>query len=58
MSVWLNGKKVCVETESNKDIKDDVILDTNKRYRVFLEEMTGYTARERQAKAKKKVQGD
>lgn len=58
MSVWLNSKKVCVETESNKDIPDDVILDTNKRYRVFLEEMTGYTAKERQAKIKKEVQGD
>jgi hypothetical protein len=47
-----------VETESNKDVKDDVILDTNKRYRVFLEGATGYTAKERLAKAKKEVQGD
>lgn len=58
MSVWLNGKKVCVETESNKDTNDDVIIDTNKRYRVFLEELTGYNAKERLAKAKKEVQGD
>jgi len=58
LGVWLNGKKVCVETESNKDTKDDVILDTNKRYRVFLEEMTGYKAKERLAKAKKEVQSD
>lgn len=46
-----------MEAEYNKDVKDDVILDTNKRYRVFLEDATGYTAKERLAKAKKEVQG-
>ncbi len=56
--VWVDKKKLCVETESNKDVTDEVILDTNKRYRVFLEEATGYTAKERLAKAKKAVQGD
>ena len=47
-----------METESNKGANDEVIMDTNKRYRVFLEEATGYTARERLKKAKKEVQGD
>lgn len=57
LTVWLDNKKLCVDTESSKDARDDVILDTNKRYRVFLEEATGYTAKERLAKAKKEVQG-
>jgi hypothetical protein len=57
LTVRVDNKKLCVETESNKDVKDDVILDTNKRYRVFLEEATGYTSKERLAKAKKEVQG-
>jgi hypothetical protein len=56
LTVWVDNKKLCVGTEYNKDVKDDVILDTNKRYRVFLEEATGYTAKERLAKAKKEVQ--
>ena len=47
-----------VDSESNKEAKDDIIMDTNKRYRVFLEEVTGYTAKERLKKAKKEVQGD
>jgi hypothetical protein len=47
-----------VETEASKGIADDAIIDTNKRYRVFLEEATGYTAKERLKKAKKEVQGD
>lgn len=47
-----------METEANKGANDEVIMDTNKRYRVFLEEATGYTAKERLKKAKKDVQGD
>ncbi len=58
LSVWVDKKKLCVDTQSNKEAKDDIILDTNKRYRIFLEEATGYTAKERLAKAKKAVQGD
>lgn len=46
-----------MDSESNKDVKDNVILDTNKRYRDFLEEATGYTAKERLKMAKKEVQG-
>ncbi len=57
LTVWVNNKKLCVESESNKDVKDDVILDTNKRYRVFLDESTGYTSKERLKMAKKEVQG-
>ncbi len=58
LTVWIDDKKLCVETESSKDAKDEEILDTNKRYRVFLEEATGYSAKERLKKAKKDVQGD
>ncbi len=56
LTVWLDEKMLCVDTESNKDVKDEVFLDTNKRYRVFLEEATGFTAKERLKKAKKEVQ--
>ncbi len=57
LTVGLDKKKLCVDTESNNEVADDVILDTNKRYRVFLQEVTGYSAKERLAKAKKEVQG-
>ncbi len=58
LTVWVDNKKLCVETESNKEVKDEQILDTNKRYRDFLEEATGFSAKERLKKAKKEVQGD
>ncbi len=57
LTVWVDNKKLCVDTESNREAKDEMVLETNKRYRVFLEEATGYSAKERLAKAKKEVQG-
>lgn len=58
MAVAIENKKLCVETESGKGIADEIIIDTNKRYRVFLEEATGYTSKERLKNFKKEVQGD
>lgn len=57
LTAWIDNRKLCVETESSMDAEDDVILDTNKRYRLFLEEATGYSAKERVAKAKKEAGG-
>lgn len=52
---WFNGKKLCVDTVSAEGVSDDVILDTNRRFRKFLEKATGYTAKQRLEKAKKEV---
>jgi len=57
LSVSIENKKLRVDSESNKEIKDNEVLDTNKRFRIFLEETTGYTAKERLKQAKKAVQG-
>ncbi|MCE8422834.1 MAG: DUF5611 family protein [Candidatus Methanoperedens sp.] len=56
LGISIDKKKLIVDSESNKDITDDVFLDTNKRFRVFLEEATGYTSKERLKMAKKEVQ--
>ena len=58
LGISIVNKRLCVETESSKGAADEVIMDTNKRYRVFLEEATGYTAKERLKRAKKDVTGD
>lgn len=58
LSVSIENKKLHVDSESNKEIKDNEVLDTNKRFRIFLEETTGYSAKERLKQAKKAVQGD
>lgn len=59
LKAWVENKSLFVETLSDPTVKDDkVILDTNKRFRDFLEEATGYTAKERLKMAKKAVQGE
>ncbi len=50
------AKTLVVDTESDTSVDDDqVILDTNRRFRQYLEYVTGYSAKERAKKAKKVV---
>jgi hypothetical protein len=57
LEVWLGegGKTIVVDTQSNTDVADDVIIDTNRRFRDYLLAVTGYTAKERAKKAQKSV---
>ena len=57
LTISIDNKKLRVDSDSNKQINDNEILDTNKRFRSFLEEATGYTAKDRLKMAKKAVQG-
>jgi hypothetical protein len=51
------GKSVSVDTVSRKDADEATILDTNRRFRRFLDQVTGFTSRERVKRAKKAVEG-
>lgn len=53
--VSINGKKLSVITESDLSADDATVMDTNKRFRNFLEKATGYTAKQRLQMAKKEV---
>jgi hypothetical protein len=53
--VSITGKKLTVTTESVIGADDVVAMDTNKRFRNFLEKATGYTAKQRLQMAKKEV---
>lgn len=55
IEVWIENKKLNVLTESAPGASDDLVLDTNKRFRNFLEKATGYTAKQRLQMAKKEV---
>ncbi len=55
MKVQIDGKKLCVDTESNTDVDVGEVSDTNRRFRRFLDAATGYTAKERVKKMKKSV---
>ncbi|MBN1324004.1 MAG: DUF5611 family protein [Methanotrichaceae archaeon] len=56
ITVRLDGKKMNVVTEANPEADDAEILDTNHRFRNFLEKATGYTAKQRLKMAKKEAQ--
>lgn len=47
-----DGKSVIIDTESDINAGDDVILDTNKRYRRYLDAITGFSTKERVKRAK------
>jgi hypothetical protein len=55
IEVSIAGKKLIVNTESSDEVGDEMILDTNKRFRNFLERATGYTAKQRLQQAKKEA---
>ncbi len=56
IAVWIEGKKMTVITEPDSDAGDELILETNKRFRKFLEKATGYNAKQRMKKAKQEAQ--
>jgi len=52
ISTGKGGKTLVVDTVSDIRATDDVILDTNRRFRRYLDEVTGYSTKERVKKAK------
>jgi len=52
------GKAIVVNTISRKDADEATILDTNRRFRTFLDRVTGFTSKERVKRAKKAVEGE
>jgi len=50
------GKSVTVHTVSRKDAEEATILETNRRFRTFLDRVTGFTSKERVKRAKKAVE--
>jgi hypothetical protein len=52
------GKTVTIDTVSRRDADEATILDTNRRFRTFLDRVTGFTSKERVKRAKKAVEGE
>lgn len=47
LKVWIDNGKLFVKSEANIEATDEVILDTNRRFRRFLDDATGYSTKER-----------
>jgi hypothetical protein len=52
VSVGKDGKSVIIDTESDLSASDEVIIDTNKRFRKYLDAITGFSTKERVKRAK------
>ena len=55
VSIGPGSKSVFIDTESDITAPDDVIIDTNKRFRIFLDAVTGFSTKERVKRAKSVV---
>ncbi|QLH75357.1 MAG: DUF5611 family protein [Methanomassiliicoccales archaeon] len=51
----LSKSSLFVSTQMKKDVTPEVGAETIKRYNIFLEKATGYTAKERAKRAQKKA---
>jgi hypothetical protein len=49
------SKSVIIDTESDITAPDDVIIDTNRRFRTYLDAVTGFSTKERVKRAKSVV---
>jgi hypothetical protein len=50
--VGAGGRSVIIDTASDLNVTDEVILDTNRRFRKYLDAVTGFSTKERVKRAK------
>jgi len=56
LRLWIENKKLYAESKTNLKVSDEIAFKTLKTYNKFLEELTGYTAKERQKLLKKEIE--
>ncbi|MEF8873043.1 MAG: DUF5611 family protein [Candidatus Thermoplasmatota archaeon] len=56
LEVWTEGRTgLWVDLEMNKEVDEKIAMETISKWNGFLEEATGFTAKERKKRAKKKA---
>jgi hypothetical protein len=55
---WAEGKTLGIEVQMNPKVPDELARETIRRYNVFLEQVTGYNAKERAKRARKSGGGE
>ncbi|MFO8110364.1 MAG: DUF5611 family protein [Thermoplasmata archaeon] len=59
LEVWVEGKTgLWVDMEMNNDVSDEVAMDTVSKWNKFLLEATGFNAKKRRERAKRKAKSD
>ncbi|AIY89593.1 DUF5611 family protein [Geoglobus acetivorans] len=57
LRLWLEGKILKAETRTNPNVDNETAFETLRTYNRFLDELTGYTAKERKKHMMKDVEG-
>lgn len=57
LSVWTDGKLLFVDTEMNPGTDDETARKTIQNYNAFMERATGFNAKQRRNREKKKTTG-
>ena len=57
LGVWPEGRELAVELAMNPNVPDPVQRETIRRYNVFLEQATGFSAKERAKRTRKASTG-
>jgi len=52
VKIGAGNKSVIIDTESDTGAPDEVIIDTNRRFRTYLDAVTGFSTKERVKRAK------
>ena len=55
VTIGPGSKSVIIDTESDIAAADEIIIDTNKRFRKYLDAVTGFSTKERVKRAKSVV---
>lgn len=58
LRAYADGKGLGVEVEMNPKVPDELARETIRRYNAFLEQVTGYNAKERAKRARKSAGGE
>jgi len=51
------GDGLSIDSEANTNVSEEVMAGTNRRFRKFLEQATGFTAKQRAKKSQESVKG-
>jgi hypothetical protein len=55
VTIGTGSKSIIIDTESDITAPDDVIIDTNRRFRRYLDSVTGFSTKERVKRAKSEI---
>ncbi len=57
LTVWMDGRELAVDLTMDPKVPEEVARETIRRYNLFLEDVTGMSAKERARKLRKSASG-